>query len=1335
MSLLKNISALLLFCGIIFTAKSQFQDNFSDGEFTSNPAWFGNRDNFQVSASQELQLNDTSKAGSSQLFANSKAIKNASWKVSFRLEFNPSSANYLRLFLAADNPDEPLAGESVFLFAGGTEDHIQLIHRKQDVNEVILSSEEKILDLSVVTSEAIVTVDSLGKWSLFLGLDSAAPSLISTAIYPVTFSPNAFVIDCKYTSTRSDKFSFDNIEVIGNPENSPPKVTSLTARPSGNITIAFSEALDTNSAVSPSNYTLSSHTAVPEIKDSASVNLSFSPSLSTNANYQLSLSNILDLAGNSIKDTTLFFQIPDTSSIQSGDIYITEIMADPSPSAGLPEAEYIEVYNFSDKVISSSQFSLINTTTRILFFGEYSILPNQHYILIDVKDSALFSSFSNTIYCSTFPALSNTSDSLSIVNKNDQLIDYVSYSAAWYQNPDKDDGGFSLEKSVYNSPCKGQDNWRAANVNGTPASLNSFAIVDGSKLPFMAGNLEYISDSTIFVSFSKTLSPNSIQNIESDAGLFTANQVDTCSNCYLLIFSEPLGFGKQYTFDFSSVLDCFGASPSPSLLTFTTPIPLAIGSVVITEVFSDPTPSFGLPEIEYLEIFNTTNDTLSLSGWNLENSGSKRSFPNTVLFPGQYRVVSRVGSDTAYPNAIEIISWQALSNGGDSIGLSDNYGQLQDVIVYDLDWHTNSEAKDGGVSLEAISPGKNCVGRANFSSSSHPSGGTPGYENSLFSNDLTLLKPFVIGIELKDSSSILVSFSQPITSTPSVTLKGKSVLGTQFYTDSLLVSFSPHSTAGDTITFTISQAYNCVNLSLTDSVFTLISPYLPRLGDIIFTEVYADPSPSNGLPNFEYVELYNRSDKNIDLSNLKLNSVLLPKKTIFPGQFIAVGAVGISAAYFNSEDIVGSELSSTFFTNSGKSLSLTNTSGNDIDRLDYSVLWHNQSARDGGYSLELIKLNLSCRNHSNYWQTSQSPNGGTPGSANSEFTLDNEVFHISDSWFKSDSLTLVFSDLFSSVQVNSESGTFNNCISVPIQANQLEINLTATSCNSAEVLDTTFSFAYPSLNQQALILNEVFYDPIDDEPDYFEIYNPSENPIWLYNLSFVHNSSSTEELNMLDTLGHIIAPDGYLAFTANKTALAEAFPRHGNILEAYSFQNLVNSSGEITLADSDQQLFERASYNDNQHFSKLLSTEGVSLERISAEGNSSDPNNWTSASESVGFATPGLPNSVNESDNAQVLIDNPTFSPNNDGYRDAVVLSVEGISPNTTLSAYVFSMNGTLINTLSKNRLAGEQESIIWKGDSENGSLTAIGPYLIVVELVAENGNIQVEKQAVVLSP
>ena len=77
MRLFGYILSFILFCAF-FNAQSQFSDDFSDGDFISNPEWKGDTSRFEVLSGQ-LHLNDTM-ANISYLSSQSGALYEAGWE-------------------------------------------------------------------------------------------------------------------------------------------------------------------------------------------------------------------------------------------------------------------------------------------------------------------------------------------------------------------------------------------------------------------------------------------------------------------------------------------------------------------------------------------------------------------------------------------------------------------------------------------------------------------------------------------------------------------------------------------------------------------------------------------------------------------------------------------------------------------------------------------------------------------------------------------------------------------------------------------------------------------------------------------------------------------------------------------------------------------------------------------------------------------------------------------------------------------------------------------------------------------------------------------------------
>src|SRR5262245_11282657 len=79
---------------------AQVSDPFADGNFTNNPTWIGTTTHFTV-ASGRLYLQAPEESGEAYLATPSHALAEASWEFSIWLGFNPSSANYARIYLAS----------------------------------------------------------------------------------------------------------------------------------------------------------------------------------------------------------------------------------------------------------------------------------------------------------------------------------------------------------------------------------------------------------------------------------------------------------------------------------------------------------------------------------------------------------------------------------------------------------------------------------------------------------------------------------------------------------------------------------------------------------------------------------------------------------------------------------------------------------------------------------------------------------------------------------------------------------------------------------------------------------------------------------------------------------------------------------------------------------------------------------------------------------------------------------------------------------------------------------------------------------------------------------
>jgi len=104
---------------------SQWTDDFGDGNFEFDPTWYGDTAKYKVE-DFSLRLSAPAANGSAYLSTPSKNINNASWQISVKLDFNPSTNNYVKLYLVANNLILNEALDGYYVQLGGAKDEVSL---------------------------------------------------------------------------------------------------------------------------------------------------------------------------------------------------------------------------------------------------------------------------------------------------------------------------------------------------------------------------------------------------------------------------------------------------------------------------------------------------------------------------------------------------------------------------------------------------------------------------------------------------------------------------------------------------------------------------------------------------------------------------------------------------------------------------------------------------------------------------------------------------------------------------------------------------------------------------------------------------------------------------------------------------------------------------------------------------------------------------------------------------------------------------------------------------------------------------------------------------------
>ena len=228
------------------------------------------------------------------------------------------------------------------------------------------------------------------------------------------------------------------------------------------------------------------------------------------------------------------------------------------------------------------------------------------------------------------------------------------------------------------------------------------------------------------------------------------------TNSAVLEPGDSLLFSAEITeFKWSSVrvgvLASIERDEKPSNDSYFIEISLAFGSdmVVINEIMYDPFvegEAFS-PQSEYIEIYNTTDETVFLDGWSISDADSSRRYKilnsGAVILPGDYFVFAadsnhvRFFGEESLKTFIAGSGFPRLNNDGDEIFLFSPADEVIDRVVY-----SPSLGGSRGVSVERIDPFSNSNSPDNWLSSVELLGGTPGKENSvskpIVTNDLQI---------------------------------------------------------------------------------------------------------------------------------------------------------------------------------------------------------------------------------------------------------------------------------------------------------------------------------------------------------------------------------------------------------------------------------------------------------------------------------------------------------------------------------------------------------------------------------------------------------------------
>lgn len=897
-----------------------------------------------------------------------------------------------------------------------------------------------------------------------------------------------------------------------------------------------------------------------------------------------------------------------------------------------------------------------------------------------------------------------------------------------------------------------------------------------------------ISDKELEVLFSEKverLSAESFANYSVDQGVGSATEafLQEDERTVSLLFSNSFPNADTSRLTVRNVADLLGnklLSEEQKFFSFR-PIPALARDIIFSEIFADPNPTVGLPEGEFVEIYNRSTKAFDLAGWKFADATVEKVLPSKIIFPGEYVVLVNSSLASAYasfPNVLPVTGFPTLTNTGELLKLLDASGNIIDSVFYDDDWYKDEEKKAGGYSLERISQENFCVTDSeNWIASKHAAGGTPGSTNTVLNNETDVDGPKLLSAQVRSQHQIRLTFNEKLNNTAILlsqfVLSPSVQLDKVFFNDSLLTSvevvFAEELRPSVIYTLTGQDIQDCTGNAIGgDNTITFVLPELATAKDIIITEIFADPNPIVALPEAEFVELHNRSEKVIDLKDWSIRDGsaegVFPTHILLPGDYVLVCSVSDANAF----DFYGTTLGLTNFpslNNTGESIMLYDNKGTRIDSLNFTTDWYRSEDKEaGGWSLELIDTENSCGEEAN-WTASESEQGGTPGKENSvkaskpdttppqllSVTPENETCVLLLFNEKLERRTPPLASFTLTPSTPLSTVTFTNTSLRELRLS-FETSLETKTLYELRV-EQVYDCAGNEIEKEAprqpfalpetptigdVFLNEILFNPRISGADFVEVYNHSTKFINLKELRLANrmNELLINEKALTDQ-NILLHPNSYLVFSPDVNNVMGEYPQsaHDRFFET-AIPPMNDEGGSLVLLTSEGLVIDELLYSRDMHSALVKEEEGVSLERVSMQVSAMMKNNWRSGVKATHFATPGYQNANSQGNSLgqeEVRVEPEVFEPLV-GQPNFTSIQYRFDQGGLIANAKIFDAQGRLVKSLTNNEILGTEGFFTWDGDQDDGARARIGYYTLWMEVFDTSGFVKTFRKRIVIA-
>ena len=435
--------------------------------------------------------------------------------------------------------------------------------------------------------------------------------------------------------------------------------------------------------------------------------------------------------------------------------------------------------------------------------------------------------------------------------------------------------------------------------------------------------------------------------------------------------------------------------------------------VLINEIMADPEPSVGLPSWEFIELYNTTEHPINIKDWVLVVGNSEKIITQDIDIQSESFVIlckeDAIPFLSEYGECVGFSSF-SITNAGVGLVLKDNDLKVISSVDFAVSWYRDASKADGGWSLEQIDPHSPCLEAENWCASCDPKGGTPGAVNSVDGDNIVY--PDIDYVNVLSPNSIEIIFNQKMDMSSLKNSENYKIL--EF--DANPYEVIPSQDNCKSVTLLFQQVFlfhkfykilvfgstNCSGVPVLDGCdYAFGLPDEAVRGDVVINEILFDPIS----PAADYVEIYNRSDKVLNISNLKLGmvrssfpnppdttikNICSENRLLLPGEYLLLTTTPevIAAQYECPTERFMQMESFPSYPNEGATVVLFHDS-EVIDFMSYSSDSHYPLLTvTKGVSLERVSPDINSEDLAN-WHSAAAPLYGTPGYKNSVFVDEN----------------------------------------------------------------------------------------------------------------------------------------------------------------------------------------------------------------------------------------------------------------------------------------------------------------------------------------------------------